>query len=140
GIAEARRRATAIANRLGFSEEATGRVAIVVTELATNLWNHGRGGWCFIGPSATGDTVDVVVADRGPGIREPDHALRDGYTTSTTPGTGLGAVMRMSRHFDVYTRPGAGAVCLARVPDRLGERPPPEMISSHALGAAVRGE
>jgi len=58
--------------------------------------------------------VDVLALDRGPGIADVERALRDGYSTAGTAGTGLGAVVRLSDLFDVYTG-RAGTVLLARV-------------------------
>jgi anti-sigma regulatory factor (Ser/Thr protein kinase) len=43
-VAQARRRATALASRLGFNETHVGNVALVVTEAATNLVKHATGG------------------------------------------------------------------------------------------------
>jgi len=43
-VAEARRRAVAASAQLGFDETFTGQVALVVTELASNLLKHGNGG------------------------------------------------------------------------------------------------
>ena len=43
-VAEARRRAAEIAEAGGFNETDAGRVALVATEMATNLIKHGGGG------------------------------------------------------------------------------------------------
>jgi hypothetical protein len=43
-----------------------------------------------------------------------DQCLRDGYSTASSPGQGLGAIQRMSRQSDIYTLPGKGTVVLAR--------------------------
>ena len=41
--------------------------------------------------------------------------VRDGYSTSGTSGIGLGAVKRLSAHFDVHSLPGVGTVVHAVV-------------------------
>ena len=41
-VAEARREAATVSEENGFSEDDAGRVALVATELATNLVKHGR--------------------------------------------------------------------------------------------------
>ena len=45
---EARRAAADMARSLGFGEEDVGRVTIVVTECANNLWKHAEGGEMLI--------------------------------------------------------------------------------------------
>ena len=49
-VAEARRRAVALADRAGFDATEAGRVAIVATELSTNLLKHGGGGVILADP------------------------------------------------------------------------------------------
>ncbi|MGB7037564.1 MAG: ATP-binding protein, partial [Xanthobacteraceae bacterium] len=94
-VAEARRQATAIAGRNGFDEGDAGRVALVATELGTNLIKHGRGGEMLVG--AYGDDeggIEIVALDRGPGITNIEACLADGYSSAGTQGNGLGAVLR----------------------------------------------
>ena len=94
-VAEARRRATTLATALGFGTEGAGKVAIVASELATNLVKHTTaGGEILLTPVArNGDVgIEVMGVDRGPGIANLAQALRDGYSTAGTYGTGLGAV------------------------------------------------
>ncbi len=47
---EARRVASGMARLLGFDETSAGRVALVVTEVATNIVKHGGGGEILIRP------------------------------------------------------------------------------------------
>jgi anti-sigma regulatory factor (Ser/Thr protein kinase) len=117
GIGSVRRAAVAAARGLSLDEETTGRAAIVAVELATNVLKHGGGGWCFVSPSEPWGTpaVSVVAMDEGSGIADPRAAFQDGYSTTDTPGTGLGAVRRLSLSFDLYSRPGRGLVVAARV-------------------------
>jgi hypothetical protein len=44
-----------------------------------------------------------------------DRCLRDGYSTAGTPGTGLGAIVRLADFFDIYTVPQSGTALLARL-------------------------
>jgi hypothetical protein len=59
--------------------------------------------------------VDVIALDRGPGINSVAESLRDGYSTSGSPGTGLGAIARLADSFDLYTQPGRGTALAARI-------------------------
>jgi anti-sigma regulatory factor (Ser/Thr protein kinase) len=116
-IAEARREAVARAHDLGFGEEDSGRVAIVATELATNLLKHGKGGELLVSAfeDTTGDGVECLALDRGPGIANVDLSLRDGHSTAGSAGTGLGAIVRGAHLFDIYARLGTGTAILARL-------------------------
>jgi anti-sigma regulatory factor (Ser/Thr protein kinase) len=137
-IGEVRRAAVATAQALGLDEAAAGRAGIVAAELAGNALKHGGGGWCFVAPAdhRGAPCVAIVAADRGAGIADPGLVLTDGYSTAGTPGTGLGAIKRLSLSFDLYTGAGAGVVIAARV----GGRPASERGTSRATvesGAVV---
>jgi anti-sigma regulatory factor (Ser/Thr protein kinase) len=119
-VAEARRKAAALAQGAGFSEEDAGRVALVATELATNLVKHGSGGRLLAGLyDEPGDQarsgVQLVAIDKGVGIADLGAALRDGYSTAGSAGQGLGAIQRQAQAFHVFSRPGSGTAILALV-------------------------
>ncbi|UUX94751.1 ATP-binding protein [Aquabacterium sp. J223] len=114
--------------RLGFDEVAAGRAALVATELGHNLVRHAQDGWCLVGTPDAG-TVELLALDHGPGMDDPQRCLDDGFSTGPTPGTGFGAVRRLSREFGVYSRPGVGTVVLSRVG-------PPVPVPAIAWGAA----
>jgi len=113
---EARRLAVALAQRLGFDETAAGKIAIVVTEGATNLVKHAGGGEILLHTMRVGEMLglEVIALDRGRGIADIDRSFRDGESTSGTSGTGLGAIVRLSASHDVYTQAGHGTAILAR--------------------------
>jgi anti-sigma regulatory factor (Ser/Thr protein kinase) len=117
-VGEVRRAATRLAHTLGFDDVATGRVAIVANELANNLVRHASGGRVLLaalGPAGPGARVQFLSLDRGPGIADVAGSLADGYSTAGTPGTGLGAVRRMSMRFDLFSLRSVGTVVLAQV-------------------------
>lgn len=113
-VGDARRAALLVADRAGMDETARGRVALVATELATNLARHARGGMLLL-RQLEGEShgVELLSVDRGPGM-ELARALSDGFSTGGTAGAGLGAVRRIADVFDAYSRPG-GTVLLARI-------------------------
>ncbi len=131
GVGEAKRRAAALCRTLGLGETASGRVAIVVTELATNQLKHAGGGELLIRsvvwPEGAG--VEVLALDRGPGIQDITGSMRDGYSTAGSPGNGLGAVRRLSTTFDVYAPAALGAAVFSRI----WERPPPRSLPRRLL-------
>jgi anti-sigma regulatory factor (Ser/Thr protein kinase) len=113
-VGAARRTATALGTAVGMSELEVGRVAIVATELASNVVKHGGGGELLI-QGAAREGVDLIALDRGRGIADLAASLRDGHSSSGTPGTGLGAIARLSQTFDIHSQPKLGTAVLARM-------------------------
>ena len=144
-VGEARRRSVLMAERLEFDEEACGRLALVVTELGTNLVRHATNGRLLVAvrAGAAGESVEVLSIDSGPGM-DVEHCLRDGVTSSTTSGTGLGAVRRLSDEFAAFSMAPGGTVVLARVASRSAAarvRPrPPERFAHGAVSVPAIGE
>src|SRR5690606_14222073 len=106
-VAEARRSAVEHAARAGFDDPGRSDVAIVATELATNLLRHARGGVLSVSSRlqcADGKLL-LVAVDQGPGIDDLDKCFADGYSSAGSSGTGLGAISRLSTCVDVYSTP-----------------------------------
>lgn len=142
-VAAARRGAVSLAQSLGFGEDDAGRVAIVSTELATNLLKHGAGGELLVGAfeDRAGSGVECLALDRGPGMADVEACLRDGHSTAGSPGTGLGAVLRQSSTTEIYSRPGLGTAVLARLrPGRSWKSEPPPPAWSGAVSLPKAGE
>ncbi len=123
-VAEARRRATVLAHGLGYDETAAGRVAIVATELATNMVKYGGPGEMLLGTyeDETGHGVQILALDRGAGMVSPAVAQQDGHSTGGSSGHGLGAVRRQSQVFDIASWPGLGTAVLARMASHEARR------------------
>ena len=134
-VGEARRLATRLARALGFDETEAGKVAIVVSEAARNLVMHATGGELLLRALECDGVVgiEVLALDRGPGIANVAQALRDGYSTAGSPGTGLGAIARLSALFDVHSVPEVGTALLAC----LWSRPLPKHLQPHPLEIGV---
>jgi len=118
--AAARRAAVALAHDADLDEPTVDHLALVVTELATNLVKHARGGELLMRRlGAEGqDGIEVLSLDKGPGISNVARSLGDGYSTVGSPGTGLGAVRRTAGAFDLYSQPEKGTAVVARVLSR----------------------
>jgi anti-sigma regulatory factor (Ser/Thr protein kinase) len=116
-VGDARRVVAGLGQRMGLGEPAAGRLALIVTEAAGNLVKHARGGEIVVRPVARagGTGIEILALDRGPGIADVARALRDGYSTHGTPGTGLGAIRRLSGEFDLYSVHGRGTALFSRV-------------------------
>ena len=116
-VAEARREVTGLARAIGFDASEIGRVALVVTEAATNLVKHTPQGQVLARAFDRDGvaTIEVLALDQGPGITNVGESLRDGYSTAGSPGTGLGAIKRLSDEFDIYSIPGKGSALVAQL-------------------------
>jgi anti-sigma regulatory factor (Ser/Thr protein kinase) len=116
-VSETRRRATDMAGRQGFGDADIGRVALVATELATNILKHGNGGEILVGTygKAQDSGIELIALDKGGGISNVAASMADGYSTAGTAGKGLGAVMRQSHFVDIASWPGNGTAVLARL-------------------------
>jgi anti-sigma regulatory factor (Ser/Thr protein kinase) len=115
-VAEARRRIGELASRVGLPRARVDEVAIVVTELATNLLKHGGGGHIHASrcDDAGGTGLEILALDRGGGMANPERCLQDGYSTAGSPGNGLGAIARLTDNLQIYTRSDQGCVLMCR--------------------------
>jgi anti-sigma regulatory factor (Ser/Thr protein kinase) len=133
GVAPARRAAESLATTLGFDDARRAEVAIVVTELATNLVRHAGGGEILVRSTPGRDrSIDAISWDHGPGIANLQQARGDGFSTAGGAGTGLGAIDRLSTSMDLQASPGQGTVVTARV----GAAGPPPGVDGLALAMA----
>jgi anti-sigma regulatory factor (Ser/Thr protein kinase) len=114
-VGEARRFAAQLAREAGLDETDAGKLAIVVTELGTNLLRHATQGRLLLASRPEEQEVEVIAVDCGPGIADIARCLGDGYSTGGTPGTGLGAVRRQASTFDLHSSVPGGTLVLARV-------------------------
>lgn len=114
-VGEARRVASMICQSLGLDATENGRIALVVTEAASNLHKHAAPGELLLralsDPGAQG--LELIAVDRGPGM-DVERCMRDGYSTAGSPGSGLGAISRLSTQWEIYSTP-SGTVLWARV-------------------------
>src|SRR5262245_57905088 len=102
-VGHARRRASEVARRVGLDAEDQGRVAICVTEAATNAVKHGNGGELLLSAGNHGTpNLAILALDRGPGMSNLAQSMRDGHSSTGTSGTGLGALSRQSHTFDIF--------------------------------------
>lgn len=115
-VAACRGAALALAARLRFPAPRADKLALAVTEAASNLHKHARQGSMLLRISREGGEpgIELVTIDAGPGLRDTAAALRDGHSTSGTLGVGLGAIRRLSDFSDLYSVPGHSTALVAR--------------------------
>jgi anti-sigma regulatory factor (Ser/Thr protein kinase) len=116
-VGVARRQMGTVAEAIGLDEAAAGRAALIMTEVATNLVKHAGGGEVVLQrfDDGTGDGVEILSVDHGRGMADVAECQRDGYSTSGSSGTGLGAIARLADFHDLYSQPGKGTVIMARL-------------------------
>jgi len=109
--AEARRAGRELASRIGFDEPEAEEIAIVISELASNIVKHARRGALALRPVERDGNpgVEIEATDEGPGLADPEAAIGDGFTTTGSLGCGLGAVNRLLDELEVGLREGAEA-------------------------------
>ncbi|MFA1538874.1 ATP-binding protein [Actinomadura monticuli] len=114
--AGARRRATVLAERLGFGGERLGQIQLAATEMATNLIKHARQGEMMARIARNGGSaeLELLSIDRGPGMADVRGSRVDGRSTSGTLGIGLGAIDRLADRIGLHSLPGHGTVMFAR--------------------------
>lgn len=133
-VGHARRMAQQLAESLAFDATDAGRVALVATELASNILKHATRGELhlrlFTAPALTG--IELLAVDRGAGFDLHD-CLRDGFSTGGTQGIGLGAIGRQADVFDVHSD-ARGSVVMARFyPRRSNTQDLRFGVSQHSL-------
>jgi serine/threonine-protein kinase RsbT len=96
--------------KAGFSLVDQTKIVTAASELARNTVIYGGGGTFELQELNDGPRrgLRVVFADQGPGIRDVDAVMKDGYSTGGGLGLGLGGAKRLSNEFEISSSPGAG--------------------------------
>lgn len=115
-IIEARVRAKAIAEALGFNYMDQTRIATAVSELARNAYQYAGKGKMTIKPlnKQGRKGMEMVVEDHGPGIENLDRAMKGGYSTGGGLGMGLSGSKRLMDEFYIKTKSNEGTSVTVR--------------------------
>jgi serine/threonine-protein kinase RsbT len=108
-VVAVRRRVREISSQLGFSLVDQTKVVTAASELARNTVIYGGGGVVLM-EALNGPRVGLRLTfeDKGPGIPDIELALRNGFTTGSGMGLGLGGAKRLVNDFDIVSRVGEG--------------------------------
>jgi serine/threonine-protein kinase RsbT len=106
----ARQKAREIAARAGFSGADQTVVATAISEISRNIVKFATRGEVVITLVSAGGRqgVSVVARDVGPGIEDPEQAMKDGYSTYHGLGLGLPGAKRLMDRFELESVPGEG--------------------------------
>ena len=106
---------------LGFPTNIVRNVAIAVYEGEINMVIHAGGGVADV--SVTEDYVEIVLKDNGPGIKDIEQAMQEGFSTATEnirslgfgAGMGLPNMKRYSDFMEIDSTVGVGTTITMRV-------------------------
>ncbi len=109
-IVTARQKGRELAAVSGLSTTEQTLIATAISEVARNIVVYARHGEVIL--AAIEDQgrrgVLVVARDEGPGISNPELAMRDGYSTSKSLGMGLPGARRLMDEFELSSILGKG--------------------------------
>lgn len=104
-----RRHVRELAAKMGFTLVDQTKLVTAASELARNTIIYGAGGVMQVetlnGPRKG---IRLTFEDSGPGIPDVEMALRDGFTTGSGLGLGLGGAKRLVNEFNIESRVGQG--------------------------------
>ncbi|GHE93399.1 ATP-binding protein [Streptomyces fumanus] len=109
-LAWVRQHVRRVAAESGFGLVQQTKLVTAASELARNTLIHGGGGHVEVTALEDGSAhgLRLSFVDTGPGIRDLDQAMTDGYTTGGGLGLGLSGARRLVHDLTVDTRPGQG--------------------------------
>jgi len=107
--------------QLGLPPEKIRQVSIAMYEGEINMVIHAGGGVADV--SVTEDYVEIVLKDNGPGIKDIEQAMQEGFSTATEnirslgfgAGMGLPNMKRYSDFMEIDSTVGVGTTITMRV-------------------------
>jgi len=95
---------------VGFNLVDQTKIVTAASELARNQVVYGGGGTLRL--EALNDDLRrglrLIFEDQGPGIPDVALALKDGFTSGSGLGLGLGGAKRLSNEFEIDSKVGGG--------------------------------
>jgi len=99
-----------ILNQLGIDSKIVRRAAIATYEAEMNIVIHSLGGKIIV--TITSDVIEIKAHDRGPGIKDIELAMQEGYSTASNlvrelgfgAGMGLPNMKKCSDIFNIISR------------------------------------
>lgn len=103
-----------IAKSMGFSKIEISSLVNAVSEIATNVIKYAIKGSMHVHVSKNRRVLEIVIEDKGPGIRNLAKALQEGYSTGLGLGIGLPAAKRAMDEFEITSMVGKGTKVVMR--------------------------
>ena len=86
------------------------KLITAASELIRNMLRYANGGTILIEIISKGreNGIRLTFADKGPGIKDINLAMKDGYSTGKSLGLGLPGAKRLSNEFSIQSEAGKG--------------------------------
>ncbi len=86
------------------------KLITAASELVRNMLIYGQGGKVLIEVITKGrdNGIRLTFRDEGPGIKDINLAMKDGYTTGKSLGLGLPGAKRLANEFSIQSEAGKG--------------------------------
>jgi anti-sigma regulatory factor (Ser/Thr protein kinase) len=125
-----------------FNEVRTAEIDIVVSEMCSNLIKHAKSGELLYRLShLEGSYVfEIICLDNSVGIKDLAHSSKDGISSKSTLGQGLGAISRLSNFSQIYTIPDWGTIVYSKCYNSLEFKVPAEKLMIRCINVAKPGE
>jgi serine/threonine-protein kinase RsbT len=107
-IVTARQTVRGMATELGFARTGSTLIATAVSEVARNIVRFAGAGEICVEPTRIAPGLCVIARDSGPGIKDVEQAMTDGFSTCRGLGLGLAGARRLMDEFEVVSEPGRG--------------------------------
>jgi len=107
--------------QLGFNPEIIRRVSIAMYEGEINMVIHAGGGVADV--NVTEEYIEIALSDKGPGIKDVEQAMQEGFSTATDnirslgfgAGMGLPNMKRYTDYMSIDSKVGEGTNIVMRV-------------------------
>ena len=107
--------------QLGISPDIIKRVSIAMYEGEINMVIHAGGGTANV--AVTEEYIEIILADRGPGIKDIEQAMQEGFSTAPDDvrslgfgaGMGLPNMKRYTDYMNIESEVGVGTTITMRV-------------------------
>ena len=115
-IVTARQLGRELAVKAGFAGTDLTLIATAISEVARNIISYAESGEILLELTshAGRQGLQVVAQDDGPGIRDIDEAMRDGFSTGKSLGLGLPGARRLMDEFEIVSELGKGTTVTMR--------------------------
>ena len=98
------------ASELRFGIVDQTKIVTAASEIARNTLDYGRGGDLVVDAVHNGlkTGLRLTFIDHGPGIRDVEQALTDGFSSGNGMGLGLGGTRRLMDEFNIASKLNEG--------------------------------